>query len=127
MKRTAVISALLLAGCFWSYDKDTGTPRVRRGTFINQAILTGELESARGASVSVPPLPNWQTSIKWLAPDGVDVKAGDRVAELDNTSIATDLDQKKQNETQARQELEQKNAEWAADLRDKTLDVDRKQ
>jgi HlyD family secretion protein len=121
-------AALLLAGCFSGYDTTPGSsPRVRRGTFVNQIVITGELESARGASVSVPPLPNWQTSIKWLAPDGTDVKAGDRVAELDNTSIATDLDQKKQNETQARQELEQKNAEWAADLRDKSLDVDRKQ
>jgi HlyD family secretion protein len=121
-------AALLLAGCFSGYDTTpASSPRVRRGTFVNQIVITGELESARGASVSVPPLPNWQTSIKWLAPDGTDVKAGDRVAELDNTSIATDLDQKKQNETQARQELEQKNAEWAADLRDKTLDVDRKQ
>src|SRR5437762_5563828 len=126
MKRTAVISALLLAGCFWSYDKDTGTPRVRRGTFINQAILTGELEAARGATVSVPPLPNWQTSIKWLAPDGADVKAGDRVVELDNTSIATDLDQKTQTKAQSLEELEQKNAEWVADLRDKQLDVERK-
>ena len=128
MRSAPFAAALLLAGCFSGYDTTpASSPRVRRGTFVNQLVITGELESARGASVSVPPLPNWQTSIKWLAADGVDVKAGERVAELDNTSIATDLDQKKQNETQARQELEQKNAEWAADLRDKTLDVDRKQ
>jgi multidrug efflux pump subunit AcrA (membrane-fusion protein) len=128
MRFAPFAAALLLAGCFSGYDTTpASSPRVRRGTFVNQLVITGELESARGASVSVPPLPNWQTSIKWLAADGVDVKAGERVAELDNTSIATDLDQKKQNETQARQELEQKNAEWAADLRDKTLDVDRKQ
>src|SRR5438270_13767616 len=126
--RSAIIAAVaLLAGCFSGYDTTPSVSlRVRRGTFVNQIVITGELEAARGAAVTVPELPEWQTSIKWLAPDGTEVKAGGRVAELDNTSIATNLDQKTQARTQAEQELEQKNAESAADLRDKTLDVDRK-
>jgi len=99
---------------------------VRRGTFVNQIVITGELDAARGAAVTVPQLPDWQTSVKWLAPDGSEIKAGDRVAELDNSAITSDLDQKRQAETQAQQELEQKNAESSADLRDKTLEVDRK-
>jgi multidrug resistance efflux pump len=119
-------AAVLLAGCFSGYDTPAVSPRVHRGTFVNQIVITGELEAARGTSVSVPALPSWQTSIKWMAADGVDVKAGERVVELDNTSIATELDQKKQAETQSRQELEQKNAEWSADIRDKQLDVERK-
>src|SRR5207237_7492699 len=86
-----------------------------------------ELEAARGAAVTVPELPEWQTSIKWLAADGALVKAGERVAERDNTAIASDLDKKKQEYAQARQELEQKNGDWAADLRDKAYDVDHKQ
>jgi multidrug resistance efflux pump len=122
-----VCAVLVLTGCFSGYDKTpASSPRVRRGTFVNQLVITGELESARGASVSVPQLPSWQTSIKWLAADGVEIKAGEKVAELDNSAIATDLDQKRQAETQAREELEQKNGDWAADLRDKAFDVDKK-
>lgn len=122
-----VAAAALLAGCFSGYDATpASSPRVRRGTFVNQIVITGELEAARGASVSVPQLPSWQTSIKWLAPDGVEIKAGERVVELDNTSIANELDQKKLAETQARQELEQRNAEWTTDLREKNFDVERK-
>jgi len=127
MKRGLLVAVLLIAGCFAGYEPAPGqSPRVRRGTFVNQIVITGELDAARGTSISVPSLPNWQTSIKWMAPGGVDLKAGERVVELDNTSIATELDQKTQAETQARQELEQKNAEWAVDLRDKQFDVERK-
>ena len=129
MRTTALgslVVAALLAGCFAGYETPSSSPRVRRGTFENRIVITGELDAARGASVSVPQLPEWQTSIKWLAPDGVEIKAGDRVAELDNTAITSNLDQKKQALTQAQQEREQKTAEAAADLRDKTLDVDRK-
>jgi multidrug resistance efflux pump len=127
MRARALCAVLVLTGCFSGYDTTpASSPRVRRGTFVNQLVITGELEAARGTSVTVPQLPNWQTSIKWLAPDGVEIKAGDRVAELDNTSIATDLDQKRQTETQAREELEQKLGDWAADLREKTFDVEKK-
>src|ERR1041384_954796 len=101
MRAPGVCAVLILTGCFAGYDTTTSSsPPVRRGTFVNQLVITGELEAARGTAVTVPQLPNWQTSIKWLAPDGVEIKAGDRVAELDNTSIATDLDQKRQTETQ---------------------------
>jgi hypothetical protein len=127
MKRGLILTVLVAAGCFSGYDTvPASSPRVRRGTFINGIVITGELEAARGAAITVPPLPSWQTAIKWLAPDGVELKAGERVAELDNTAITTELDQKNQSETQARQELEQKNAEWSGDLRDKQLDVERK-
>lgn len=127
MRSFSVAGLALLTACYAVYETaPNSAPHVRRGTFVNQLVITGELDAAHGAAVTVPALPSWQTSIKWLSPDGVDVKAGDRVAELDNTSIATDLDQKKQAETQARQELEQKNAEWSADLKDKALEVERK-
>jgi len=126
MRARGLCAVLILTGCFSGYDTTLVSPRVRRGTFVSQLVITGELEAARGTAVTVPQLPNWQTSIKWLAADGVEIKAGDRVAELDNTSIATDLDQKRQTETQAREELEQKLGDWAADLREKTFDVEKK-
>lgn len=127
MKRAFLVCALLSSGCFSAYD--TPKPeemRVRRGTFTSTMVLTGELEAARGAVVSVPQLPTWQSSIKWLIDDGLAVKAGERVAELDNTPFTADLDKKTQDLTQAQQELQEKEAEWVGDLRDKQFDLEKK-
>lgn len=128
MRRILLAAAFLfVAGCFSGYDGKGGNDlRARRGTFVQTIVLTGELQAARGVSISVPPLSTWQTSIKWLAQDGDEVKAGDRVAELDNGTFTTDLDSKRQLERQAIQELQQKEAEWEADLRVKGLDLEKK-
>src|SRR6185503_11274502 len=67
-----------------------------------------------------------QTSIKWLATDGIEVKGGERVVELDNSQFATNLDGKRQAVAQAQQELQQKEAEWAAETLEKQLEVERK-
>ena len=126
----AVLSALAvatLAACFArSVPDGAGELRVRRGLFENKVILTGELRAARGDDITVPRLPSWQTSIKWLSPDGLEVKAGDKVVELDNSQFASNLDGKRQNVAQAIQELQQREAEWAADTLEKQLDVERK-
>ena len=125
-----ILSALALAAfasCFAHPVPDrSGQMRVRRGRFENKVILTGELRAARGDDITVPRLPSWQTSIKWLSPDGLEVKAGDKVVELDNSQFASNLDGKRQNVAQAVQELQQREAEWAADILEKQLDVERK-
>jgi len=124
----ACVVLLVLAGCF-SGHADAPEPndiRVRRGAFVNEVVLSGELEAARGDSLAVPPLPNWQTAIKWLSEDGATVKAGDPVAELDNSALTADLEQKRQTAMQAAQELRQREGEWEADLEQKQLEVDKK-
>ncbi len=118
--------SLLVVSCFSGYSEEAprNALRVRRGTLTRELVLTGELEAAKGEAITVPDLPQWQSSIKWLATDGMSVKTGERVVELDNTSFTTDLDSKRQTELQARQELEQKESEWKADLEQKQLDFD---
>src|SRR3954468_22506549 len=120
--------ALAVASCFSGYrsEADAKSLRVRRGTFASDVVITGELRAARGEELAVPRLPQWQTSIKWLAPDGAETKKGDRVVELDNSTFSTNLDAKRQAVAQAQQELQQKEAEWKADTLDKQLDVERK-
>lgn len=128
MRRFLIAAAapLVLASCFSGYSEEapSSAPRVRRGTFTRDLLLTGELEAARGEAITVPTLPQWQSSIKWLATDGAMVKEGERVVELDNTQFSTDLDARKQTELQARQEMQQKESEWKADLEQKQLDFD---
>jgi multidrug efflux pump subunit AcrA (membrane-fusion protein) len=127
------LSAVLLlvaAGCFSGYSEDSPPShelKVRRGTFGSSLTISGELEAARGDVLSVPPLPQWQTSIKWLADEGTMVHAGEQVVELDNSSLTSDLDQKRQTETQAVQEMQQREAEWSADLQQKMLDAEKQQ
>ena len=119
---------VILSGCFSGYrsEADSKSLRVRRGTFASDVIITGELRAAHGDELAVPRLPQWQTSIKWLAPDGADMKKGDRIVELDNSTFSTNLDAKRQAVAQAEQQLQQKEAEWKADTLDKQLDVERK-
>ncbi|HEX7152886.1 MAG TPA: HlyD family efflux transporter periplasmic adaptor subunit [Thermoanaerobaculia bacterium] len=132
MLRTSVaaVALLLLAGCFSGNASETssapGELRVKRGELRNDLVLTGELEPARGESLTVPALPNWQTSIKWLAEDGSAVKEGEKVVELDNSALTNDLDAKRNTATQALQELQQREAEWSADLEQKQFEVERK-
>jgi len=123
-----VLVLLTLSSCFAGHAETVGEPelRVRRGAFQNDVVISGELEAARGELLSVPPLPNWQTAIKWIAEDGVAVDAGAPVAELDNSQLTSDLDRKRQDAMQATQELQQKESEWTADLEQSELDVDKK-
>jgi len=129
--RFAVL-ALVAAGCFSGYNESSAPPttdelKVRRGAFSQDLTISGELEAARGDVLTVPRLPQWQSTIKWLVDDGTIVKAGDPVVELDNSSFTSDLDQKRQAETQAVQELQQREAEWSADLEQKQLDAEKAQ
>ncbi|HEU4886759.1 MAG TPA: HlyD family efflux transporter periplasmic adaptor subunit [Thermoanaerobaculia bacterium] len=116
-----------LGGCLSGYS-DTPPPgelRVRKGEFATDLMLSGELEAARGESLNVPPLPSWQTAIKWIAEDGATVKAGEPAVELDNTSLTADLETKRQTLTQALQELQQNEAQWSADLEQKQLEAEK--
>lgn len=124
------VTALATWSCF-SVSTDDAAPatkalRVRRGVLTRDVVLTGELTAARGDDVTVPRLPSWQTSIKWLAEDGSEVKKGERVVELDNSAFASNLDSKRQSVAQAQQEMQQKEAEWLADTLQKRLDVETK-
>ncbi len=130
MTRAIVCAVLLLSlsACF-AGNAETATEqtlRVRRGDFHSEVVLAGELDAARGELLSVPALPSWQTAIKWIADDGVAVKAGEPVVELDNSALTNDLDTKRQSAMQATQELQQKESEWAADLEQKELEVEQK-
>lgn len=121
-------AAVLVVSCF-SGSAETARPdemRVRRAAFVNDVVLTGELEAARGEMISVPALPSWQTSVKWIATDGTEVREGERVAELDNGAFSTELDTKRQTLTQTMQELQQKESEWKAELEAKALEVEKK-
>jgi len=130
MRRALTLLPLVFTACFNGYSADAPPSstqlRVHRGAFANEVVLTGELDAERGELISVPPLPVWQSSIKWIAPDGSEVKAGDRIVELDNSSMVSTLDERRQSLIQSEQELTQKEAEWSASLAQKRLDLEKR-
>lgn len=129
MRRLFLLFALLVSGCFFGYrheDPSHPVPRVHRGTFADDIVLTGQLDASRGSTIAVPPLPG-PTSIRWIAEDGVEVKEGEKVVELDSGPYTGDLDTKRQAVVQARQQLTEKDAEASADIAQKALDLQQKQ
>jgi len=104
------------------------TPKLQitRGDLVDVITLTGELQASRGTTIAVPRMDTWQTTIRWLIDDGSRVKRGDRLVELDNTTISATLDQKRTAVQSAEHELAESRARTNADLLEKRFDLDRK-
>ncbi|MFL6260023.1 MAG: HlyD family secretion protein [Thermoanaerobaculia bacterium] len=84
---------------------------VHRGSFRQRLILSGELAAARGEAMNVPRTNAFQLTIRWMAPDGVPVKAGDPVVAFDNSQFSTDLEEKRLSASQAGSDLATAQAE----------------
>lgn len=69
--------------------------RVHVGLLNRRTLLTGAFEAVEGARITVPRTREYRLQIDWLAPDGSQVAAGDRVVEFDNSSFTADLDQQR--------------------------------
>lgn len=122
-----ILCATLLAAAVFGCSSDSPQAlRVHRGAFTSTMVITGELAARQGIDISVPPLPTWESSIKWMVEDGSYVRAGDRVVELDAGALPTRLETLRQEESQNVQELQQRDSETAADLEQKRLEIEKK-
>jgi len=97
---------------------------VRRGDFEAHLLLTGELEAVRSDDISVPKLPQWQTSIRWMERDGAQVKKGQRILELDNLTFVGDLEDNRLAAVKAADELARQVSDNAVQLEEKSLAVE---
>ncbi len=97
----------LLAGCSGSGARaeSRGGLTVHRGPFRQRLILSGELAAERGETLAVPRTDTFQLQIRWMAPDGTPVKAGDPVVAFDNSQFASDLEEKRLSASQAGTDL----------------------
>lgn len=124
------LAAIALAACTRasaSPDPDGERElKTRRGTFVATMTLTGQLKAADASTVTVPRLPSWQTTVRWLIPDGTEVKAGDKVAELDDGEVASSMESKRSALEQAQHALEEKRADVRADLAEKGFELEKK-
>jgi multidrug efflux pump subunit AcrA (membrane-fusion protein) len=90
----------VLAACHGAVEKQatrevTRTAVVTRGDLNDRVLLTGDLRAPSSVDLTSPRTENWMIAIRWLAKDGAEVKAGERVLEFDNTAVTSTLEQKK--------------------------------
>ncbi len=102
MRRALAIALLFVAACDRAHGSRGGgaseAPRratAHHGKLAERLVLTGELRAASSVELGTPRTDSWELSIRWMAPDGADVKAGDRVLEFDNSAFTSSLEQKK--------------------------------
>jgi multidrug resistance efflux pump len=96
-----------------------------RGTFRQRLLLSGELEAERGEQLAVPRTNSFQLQIRWMAEDGAQVNAGDRVVEFDNSQFSSDLEEKRLSASDAGSELERTSAETRTTTADKQFAVEK--
>ena len=99
-----------------------GPPRdlvVRRGDFRGRFLLTGELQAIKADDIVAPRTPVWLIAIRWMEKDGVEVKAGQKVLEFDNSAFASDLEEKKLSLAEAENELAQSESAARAQEQDR--------
>lgn len=128
------VGGATLAGCSppGSGAAEAATPggseelAVRRGAFERRVLLTGALEADRAVLLTVPRTPSWQVELRWIAEDGAAVRAGDRVAELDKSAFASELEDQETALEEKLAELDRRRAELLAERRDKEFEVARR-
>lgn len=93
-----ILASLLLASlavaCTGGSEATTETsvvesPRVVRGDLDRRILLTGELLAEDAIGLIAPNVEIWPLQIRWLAEEGLEVKAGDPVVEFDNSQLAS--------------------------------------
>ncbi|HET6584249.1 MAG TPA: HlyD family efflux transporter periplasmic adaptor subunit [Nannocystaceae bacterium] len=60
---------------------------VARGPLEQHLLLTGAVDASVSLQLQAPRTEDWQITIRWLAEDGAQVKAGDRLVEFDNVAV----------------------------------------
>lgn len=98
---------------------------LHKGNLTRRLLLTGELDAVFAEHLSVPRTPQWNVSLRWLERDGAFVRAGQTVAELDNSAFAADLAEKKVSATRAKSDLEHQVTGDAVITADKTFEVEK--
>src|SRR3954464_603406 len=98
---------------------------VHRGSFRQRLILSGELAAERGEAMNVPRTNAFQLTIRWMAPDGVPVKAGDPVVAFDNSQFSTDLEEKRLSASQAGSDLATAQAGVKTNASERRFDVEK--
>jgi RND family efflux transporter MFP subunit len=88
-------------------------------------LLTGELAAERGEALVVPRTHAFQLAIRWMAEDGILVKAGEPVVSFDNSQFASDLEEKRLSAFDASSNLERTAAQSKTGAAERAFQVEK--
>jgi len=94
---------------------------VRRGDLEDRFVLTGALKAVRSHELVAPRTPVWTVTLRWIAPEGSQVKVGDPVVRFEVSSLQADLEDKRLAVGEAERELAKTEAEVAGTLEEQAL------
>jgi multidrug resistance efflux pump len=103
-----------------------GVLAVRRGDLRRRLLLTGELKAARARVLVAPVSPSFQLQLTWLAEDGSPVAAGQPVAQFDNSTFASQIEEKRAQAATAEAELARLTAESQSKRAESAFTVEQK-
>lgn len=93
-----------------------------RGALVSGIEVTGSLEAFESDRFGPPQLPDvWDFKISMMAPEGAEVKKGQRVLSFDTSELQRRLDEKTAERDQAQKEIEKKRADLALRTKDERL------
>ncbi|HNX96297.1 MAG TPA: HlyD family efflux transporter periplasmic adaptor subunit [Candidatus Aminicenantes bacterium] len=90
--RIRLLLVLLLSGAGLCAGEEPARARIRRGDFRPRQVLSGTLVAARSEEFKAPLTSTWRVQIKWMVPEGGEVKTGEPVVRFDTANIAADLE-----------------------------------
>ena len=105
-------------------DAPPGAARIARRVVEDVFLMTGELRAVRSVSV-VAPRSDGPLQIRWMAEDGADVAAGERVLELDASRVIQNIEERRLRLRQAENERESRERTLAAEGDRKRVAVDK--
>ncbi len=112
-------------------ERDSGRGAVRlavtRGDLTTRVLLTGELIAEDAEPLVVPNANIWPMQIRWLAEDGIEVRAGEKLVEFDNSQLASNLEEMRTRATEAANRLDSLRARAATDEGTAVFDLEKKQ
>ena len=137
-KLAQALIAAMAAGALWMAGCSSPAARglspsassptvVRRGTLEDRFLLTGELRSVRSIKMVAPRTRTWNITIRWLAPEGSSVRAGDPVAQFDNSGILSKLEDQRQELAEAEKQFQKNRSDLEVQRLQKSLEARRQQ
>jgi len=122
---SVVVSGCLAAGAGESASLSEDLV-VRKDTFQERYLLTGELRAAEAVPLVVPRTPGFQVQLRWMEEDGSEVETGQRVVEFDNSSFTSDLEDKRLTLAERETDFERTRTETAAALAESEFELEQR-
>lgn len=118
---------LLLAACTPAGAATPNAPvvQVTRGAFAQSLVLTGEIDAANSARLTGPRTEDWNLAIRWLAEDGAQVEAGERIVGFDTAQVIDRARELELSLVEAGNAIVESEAKSQVAIEDKNFEVDK--